>query len=61
MHSHNPVLVKGQAPEVGAAGWKDYYECICGERYEDASGTVLIPDRPFYTVAHFLYAQQDII
>ena len=43
-HTHNPKLVNGQAPQKGIAGWKDYYECICGERYEDASGSVLIPD-----------------
>lgn len=43
-HTHNPKLVNGQAPQKGIAGWKDYYECICGERYEDASGSILIPD-----------------
>lgn len=43
-HTHNPELVNGQAPQKGIAGWQDYYECICGERYEDASGSILIPD-----------------
>ena len=43
-HTHNPKLVNGQAPQKGIAGWKDYYECTCGERYEDASGSILIPD-----------------
>ena len=43
-HTHNPKLVNGQAPQKGIAGWKDYFECICGERYEDASGSILIPD-----------------
>lgn len=43
-HTHNLKLVNGQAPQKGIAGWKDYYECICGELYEDVAGSVLIPD-----------------
>ena len=43
-HTHTPVLVNGQAPTEEATGWEDYYECICGEFYEDATGNVKIPD-----------------
>lgn len=43
-HTHSPEMVAGQAPTKTEPGWKDYYECICGERYEDAAGSILIPD-----------------
>ena len=42
-HTHNPVLVKGQEP-TDAAGFKDYYECVCGAYYEDAEGKTPIDD-----------------
>ena len=42
--THNPILVNGQAPTETASGWKDYYECVCGNYYEDAAGNTLIPD-----------------
>ena len=42
--THNPILVNGQAPTEIASGWKDYYECVCGNYYEDAAGSVLIPN-----------------
>ena len=40
--AHNPVLVNGQAPQKGIAGWKDYFECICGKLFEDVNGTIPI-------------------
>ena len=43
-HTHNPVLVKGQAATAEAAGWKDYYECFCGDLFEDANGITPIED-----------------
>lgn len=41
-HTHTPVLVNGQAATETAAGWKDYYQCECGDRFEDAAGLVPI-------------------
>lgn len=41
-HTHAPVLAKGQAPTEKAAGFKDYYECECGDLFEDATGLIPI-------------------
>ena len=41
-HTHNPILVNGQAPTESASGWKDYYECVCGDLFEDVNGTTPI-------------------
>lgn len=43
-HTHAPVLAKGQAPTEKAAGFKDYYECECGDLFEDATGLIEISD-----------------
>lgn len=48
-HDHVLELVKGQAPTVSAAGWKDYYKCVqtenpCGKLFEDSDAKVEIPD-----------------
>ena len=46
-HTHNPVLVNGQAATETAAGWRDYYECkdsadACHKYFEDATCKVEI-------------------
>lgn len=43
-HTHSLVKVNGQAPTEEAAGWKDYYECFCGDLFEDENGTIPITD-----------------
>ncbi len=41
-HTHAPVLVNGQAATGSAAGFKDYYECACGDLFEDEAGEIPI-------------------
>lgn len=43
-HTHSLVKVNGQAPTEEVAGWKDYYECSCGDLFEDENGTIPITD-----------------
>ena len=41
-HTHNLIKVTGQAATETAAGFKDYYECECGDLFEDATGLIPI-------------------
>lgn len=43
-HVHAPALVNGQVPTCIDAGWKDYYQCDCGDFFEDAAGALPISD-----------------
>lgn len=43
-HIHDPKIVSGKEPTEKESGWKDYYECECGEFFEDEAATVPIPD-----------------
>ncbi len=44
-HSHgNGTKISGQAAGCTADGWKDYYQCSCGQYYTDAACTVEITD-----------------
>ena len=44
VHAHAPVKVDGKKPTCKEEGWKDYYECTCGQLFEDSGATTLIPD-----------------
>lgn len=40
----NLVKVESRKPTYAEDGWKEYYKCECGTFFEDAEGTVEIPD-----------------
>ena len=40
----NLVKVESRKPTYAEDGWKGYYQCECGTFFEDAEGTVEIPD-----------------
>ena len=40
----NLVKVESREPTYTEDGWKEYYQCECGAFFEDAEGTVEIPD-----------------
>jgi hypothetical protein len=45
VHVHGDAdRIKGQSATVDTAGWKDYYQCECGNYYADADCTIEITD-----------------
>lgn len=49
-HICNPQLVPQQDPTCVMPGFRAYYECSCGNCYEDAAGTKLITDLDGYGI-----------